>query len=105
MFLNIISYVQSDVDFVTDLYNLSPIIGCLVICIIYLTYQVYTKEKELKELNKYIRENEIENMKMLEHLSHTLDKVIDNDRNSNNTVLKEINNIKEVIIIKLDNLK
>lgn len=105
MFLNIISYIQSDVDFVTDLYKLSPIIGCMIIAIIYLSYQVYTKEKELKELNKYIRENEIENMKMLEHLSHTLDKVIDNDKNSSNIVLKEINNFKEVIIIKLDNLK
>jgi uncharacterized coiled-coil protein SlyX len=77
----------------------------MLVGIIYLSYQLYTKEKELKELNTYIRENEIENMKMLEHLSHTLDKVIDNDRNSSNTVIKEINSFKEIIIIKLDNLK
>ena len=104
LFTNLL-YIQSEVDFVAELYNLSPIIGCLILAVVYLVYQIYHKEKQLTELNKYIRDESAENMKTLETVCSTMDKVLDQYEKGNTNITKDINNLKEIIILKLDNLK
>src|SRR6478735_914657 len=108
--MSILLQAKPDVDFISQLYNLSPIIGLLLIAIGYLVYdlrlknkKIEEKEGELKELNKYVRESENENIKILEKVSNTLDKVVDSQRSGDNSVLKEIDNLKQLIILKLKN--
>lgn len=99
---------SAEIDFISQLYNLSPIIGCLLIGIGYLYFnnkekdkKITEKENEIKELNKYIRESENENIKILEKVSNTLDKVVDTQKSGDNTVIKEIDNLKQLILLKL----
>ncbi len=101
---------QTEVDFISQLYTLSPIIGCLVIGIGYLVYslnardkKISEKEAELKELHKYVRDSDAENIKILEKVSSTLDRVMEQEKNGNSIVLKEIDNLKQLILIKLKN--
>lgn len=105
-------YVSTEVDFVAELYNLSPIIGLLVVAVITLAYvvkkmddKIIKKEEELKELHNYLRDNDAENIKMLENLSNTIDKVIEQGKHGNSIVLKELDNLKQIISLKIDNIK
>ncbi len=104
----ILLQVQSEVDFIGQLYKLSPIIGLLLIGIGFLIYllkkrddKLNEKEEEIKELNKYIRENDSENIKILEKVSLTLDRVMEQDKTGNSAVLKEIDNLKQLILLKI----
>lgn len=97
-----------NVDFINQLYTLSPIIGCLLVGIGYLVYlikkkddTIADKESELKELHKYVRDSDSENIKILEKVSSTLDKVMEQDKTGNSTVLKELDNLKQLIFLKL----
>lgn len=108
------------VDFITDLYKLSPIIGLLIIAIGYLVVVsnkkdkllkqkeddlnklIKEKDEQLKELNKYVRQSEKENLQTLQKVSSTLDRVIDSQKNGDNIVLKEIDNLKDIILLKLN---
>jgi hypothetical protein len=111
--------VTENVDLITDLYKLSPIIGLLIIAIGYLVVINNKKDKalkereaelnailkekelELKELNQYVRQSEKENLLTLQKVSSTLDRVIDAQRSGDNIVLKEIDNLKDIILLKL----
>lgn len=111
--------VTENVDLVTDLYKLSPIIGLLLIAIGYLVVVnnkkdknlkereaelnsiLKIKEQELKELNQYVRQSEKENLLTLQKVSSTLDRVIDSQKSGSNIVLKEIDNLKDIILLKL----
>jgi hypothetical protein len=102
--------IQAEVDFINQLYNLSPIIGCLLVAIGFLVYllkkkdeKINEKEAELKELHKYVRDNDAENIKILEKVSSTLDRVMEQEKNGNSIVLKEIDNLKQLILLKLKN--
>lgn len=113
MFLSSIPLIllqaKAEVDFISQLYTLSPIIGLLVVGIGFLVYllkkrddKLNEKEEELKELNKYIRDNDAENIKILEKVSSTLDRVMEQDKTGNSAVLKEIDNLKQLILLKLN---
>lgn len=98
----------TEVDFIGQLYTLSPIIGCLVVAIGFLVYllkkrddKLNEKDDEIKELHKYTRDNDAENIKVLEKVSSTLDKVMEQEKNGNTIVLKEIDNLKQLILLKL----
>lgn len=100
--------IQAEVDFISQLYTLSPIIGCLVVAIGFLVYllkkrdeKITEKEAELKELNKYVRDSDAENIKILEKVSSTLDRVMEQEKSGNSIVLKEIDNLKQLILLKL----
>lgn len=111
--------VTENVDLITDLYKLSPIIGLLIIAISYLVVVnnkkdkklkeredelnaiLKLKEQELKELNQYVRQSEKENLLTLQKVSSTLDRVIDSQKNGSSIVLKEIDNLKDIILLKL----
>jgi hypothetical protein len=110
---------MEQVDFITDLYKLSPIIGLLLIAIGYLVVmnnkkdkalkereaelmnQLKEKDDQLKELNQYVRQSEKENLLTLQKVSSTLDRVIDSQKSGDNIVLKEIDNLKDIILLKL----
>lgn len=111
--------VTENVDLITDLYKLSPIIGLLLIAIGYLVVVNNKKDKnlkereaelnavlkekelELKELNQYVRQSEKENLLTLQKVSSTLDRVIDAQKSGDNIVLKEIDNLKDIILLKI----
>ena len=96
------------VDLLSDLYTLSPLIAILLAGISYLAITINKKDKiiankdtELKELHQYIRESEKENLSTLKKVSSTLDRVIDIQKNSDNIVLKEIDNLKDIVLVKI----
>ena len=105
-----------ETNLVGDLFKLSPIIGLLIIAINYLVYNIKQKDKaladkdlkleakdnELKELNKSIRDNEADNIQMMERMSNMLDKLSDNQRVSDDKVLKEIENLKQLLFLHLN---
>lgn len=106
--LAIMMTADNEVDLVSNLFKLSPIIGLLLIAIGYLVWnlkkkedKITQKEKELKELNDYIRNNETENLRILERVNNTLDKVCENQKVGDNSVIKEIDNLKQLILLKL----
>ncbi len=83
-------------EFLGSLLKLSPIIGLLLIAIYYL----YKENKEYKtkneELNKFIREEGIKNTSVLQTVTNTLDKVIEQSEDS-------ISHLKEWLDIRLKN--
>ncbi len=106
-FLNI-TPVLLQVDLIGDLYELSPLIAVLLAGITFLVVLVNKKDKalkakeeELKELHKYIRESEKENLNTLKKVSGTLDRVIDSQRSGDNIVLNEIDNLKDLIMLRI----
>jgi hypothetical protein len=102
---------DKQVDFVSQLYDLSPIIGLLIFGIMYLLYSIKVKndllekrDAEIKELNEYIRDNEADNCVMLEKLANSLDKVIASHQHDSSAIIKEIEKTKEILSIKIDNV-
>lgn len=102
---------DKQVDFVSQLYELSPIIGILIFAIMYLLYSIKVKndllekrDAEIKELNEYIRDNEADNGVMLEKLANSLDKVIASHQHDSSSIIKEIEKTKEILSIKIDNI-
>lgn len=100
------------IEILIEIAKLSPIIGILIVAIIYF----YRKEKSYKleiinektscdakiaALNKELRENEKENLEMMSKLASSLDKIA-----TNNTMFhQEIQSLKEYIGLKIDALK
>jgi len=80
-----------------------PIVVVLLLMIILLVYQVYKKEKEIKELNTYIKDANKENIGILIDVTNTLDIVAERQRATNEIVMKEITSLKEFIILKSKN--
>ncbi len=114
---NTLLYFVSDdagknIDFIAQLYDLSPIIGLLLLCIGYLIYSIKIKNEiidkkdvEIKELNEYIRDNEADNGVMLEKLANSLDKVIASHQHDSVSIINQIERTKEILTLKIDNLK
>ena len=74
-----------------------PMAALFLLITIYLGWRLYRKDKENTELNKYIRDNDKENLKTLNEVNNTLDKVLETQKTSNNSVNREIKNSKEFI--------
>jgi uncharacterized membrane protein (DUF106 family) len=99
-------------DIFLELFKYSPIVAVLVAGIIYLVRKEkkYTTElnnerdkcdNKLEALNKEMRETERENLVMLNKLADSLSHL----SSMNKDVRNEIINLKEIISIKLDNLR
>lgn len=85
-------------EFIMSLLKLSPVIGLLLIAIWYLYRRSTKLEEENKELNKFIREEGIKNTAVLQTVTSTLDKVVDqSDEN--------LDSLKEYISLKFENMK
>lgn len=89
------------IDLVSGLWGISPLLGLLAIAITYLIRQLTKKEKELETLNEYIRSSEKDNIKTLEKVTSTLDKVMEKQNSSDSIVMKEIENLKQLLLLKL----
>jgi len=81
-----------------------PIAAVFLAVSIFLVYLLNKREKQIQELNKYIRNNDKDNLETLNKLSTTLDKIMDKQKNSDNNVVTEIKNTKEIIVLKIENL-
>lgn len=92
---------ENGVNILTDLAKLSPLIAILVAIIAYLIWKIEKREKEIISLNGYIRDNDRENLQILSNLNNTLDKVIEKQKHSNESVIKEIDGLKEYISLKI----
>jgi len=99
-------------EILMDLAKLSPIIGLLIVVIIYFYKKEKSNRKEMlgerdkcdlkiKELNKELRNNEKENLQMIGKLADAFDKI----STDNKLVRGEIRSLKEYIQIKIDSLK
>jgi len=103
-------------EILTELVKLSPIIGVLVVALIYF----YKKEKayttELKSereecdaridnLNKELRQNEIDNLDMLSKLTNALDKLSDSTKLVVTDISKELIDLRHTIEIRLNDLQ
>lgn len=95
-----IAAVQST-DVIGTLWGISPIIGIMAIGIVYLVTELKKKNTELIDLNKYIRESEKENLTTLKEVNDTIDRVLENQKLNDNVILKEIDNLKQLILVKL----
>lgn len=69
-------------EFITSLINLSPIVGLLLFGIWYLYRRNNKLEEKNEELNKFIRDEGIKNTAVLQTVTHTLDKVIDQNEDN-----------------------
>lgn len=75
-------------EFLSSLLKLSPVIGLLLIAIWYLYKENKELKQENKELNIFVREEGIKNTGVLQTVTNTLDRLVDqNDDNLNS--LKE----------------
>lgn len=92
-----------DVNIVSQLWGISPLLGLMAIAVGYLVVRLNAKEKEIKELNANMREYEKDSLLMLEKVANTLDKVIDFQEKGDNLILKEIDNLKQIIMLKNSN--
>lgn len=86
---------------VGTLWGISPILGILAIGIVYLVTELKKKNSELSELNKYIRDSEKENLSTLKQVNDTIDRVLENQKLNDNVILKEIDNLKQLLLVKL----
>ena len=85
-------------ELLTSLLKTSPFIGLMMIAVYYLNKENKELKKENKELNTFIRDESIKNVKVLESVSSTLDKLIDKTDNS-------YESLKEWISLKLKERK
>lgn len=99
--------------------KISPLVGAEAIAIWWLVKEMREREKvirekeaQIAELNAYIRENDKDNLIVLNNVNSTLDKVIenqkslsdkimDNQRYTHEDLIKELGNLKEFIDIKI----
>ena len=81
-----------------------PMSALFLLITIYLGWRLYKKEIELKEISDYIRESDKENLKTLSSVNSTLDKLLETQRNSDNVVEKSIQNTKDFVSLKIENL-
>jgi len=84
-------------DFLLSLLKLSPVVGLLLIAIYYLFQENKTLKVKNEELNTFVRDEATKNVAVLSTVTNTMDKLID-DANNNNQSLKEW------LSLKLDNL-
>ena len=84
----------------------SPLYTVFVVLLIYLLYRnnkmerkydimVDNKDVEIKELNDSIRDNYKDNMIILNEVNRTLDLFINNQKNANDSLVKEIVELKK----------
>lgn len=85
-------------EFISSLIKLSPVVALLLIAIYYLWKENRELKGDVKELNLFIRDESVKNMKILDSVSNTMNKLVDvTDDN--------ITKLKEWIGLKIDNLK
>lgn len=85
-----------------ELIKLSPILLALVGWLYNTLIKLNEKEKELSNINTEYRNSEKENLKTLAAVNETLNKVIDEADSNQETIIKEIQLLKEYINLKFE---
>ena len=76
-----------------------PLVSIFILISIYLAYQIFNKDKQIAELNAYIRTSDKENLEMMNDVTNTLDKVFEQQKGDKETILREISSLKEWIVL------
>ena len=85
---------------VTNLSHEGPLVSLFILICLYLVWQIKKKDENIVTLNEYIRESDKENAEILSEVNNTLDRVLENQRNTNEVVIKEISSLKEFLLLK-----
>lgn len=85
-----------------ELIKLSPILLALVGWLYNTLIKLNEKEKELSNINTEYRNSEKENLKTLAAVNETLNKVIEEADSNQETIIKEIQLLKEYINLKFE---
>jgi hypothetical protein len=93
---------ETGLNILQELVKQGPLFALFVAITIYLVWKLDKKEKEIKELHEYIRENEKENLKILNDVNNTLDQVTRKQNDTNEIVAKEVQHLKEFIKLIID---
>lgn len=80
-------------ELLISLVKLSPIVGLLIFALWYMHKENKKIKETNEELNKFIREESVKNVKILESVSNTLERIVD-DNHSNYDRLKEFITLK-----------
>lgn len=88
---------------VTNLSHEGPLVSLFILICLYLAWQIKKKDENIVTLNEYIRESDKENAEILSEVNNTLDRVLENQRNTNEVVIKEISSLKEFLLLKFGN--
>lgn len=88
-------------ELVVGIAKLSPVFAILILWLYSTLKSLKEKEKEIAELQEYIRGNEKENMKVFQQVSETLLNITNDTTNSNANVTREFSSLKEYIKDKL----
>lgn len=85
------------------------IVGGLTTALVYIVRQMSEKDKAIKELNMYIRDNDKENLKTLSEMSKLVDKISDAINNHNTEVTRlfgaSVETIKSHIDLRIAEIK
>lgn len=90
------------IEILTNLAKLSPIIAVLVVGIIYLYKREKEARSEVSKLNDELRENEKENLNMLNKLVNAMDKISITNQSTTQAIKDEIKSLKDYIQIKME---
>tara|TARA_R110000787_G_scaffold285931_1_gene402754 strand:+ start:241 stop:525 length:285 start_codon:yes stop_codon:yes gene_type:complete len=88
-------------EILLEIAKLTPVVGLLVVGLLYFVKNEKSYKTEIKELNKVIRDNEKENLIMINKLADA----IDNIASQGGLIHNDIMLLKEIIKLKLDELK
>lgn len=90
---------------ITTLSHEGPLVCLFLLITMYLVYQNHRKDKllekkddEIKELTREVVDYGKEQEIVLHEVSSTLDKVIDNQKNMNDTVIRELTSLRDLIM-------
>ena len=89
------------IETLTEIAKLTPVVGLLVGAVLYFIKNEIAYKNEIKDLNSVIRANEKENLIMINKLADA----IDNIAAQGGSIHNDITLLKEVIKIKLEELK
>jgi hypothetical protein len=101
--LDIMSIVEKVMEKVIK--HISPMEALLLLVVGALMYFIYYKDKEVKELNAYIRESEKGNLQVLNEINNTLDKITETDKIRSESLIDEFKSLRDLITFNMMNKK
>ena len=88
-----------------EIFKIGGVVSVLVIAVVYFLKKEKSYQAQIKELNVIIRQNEKDNLIILDKLSDALDSLADSQKDTNNTIHQEIKILKEFINLRLEAMK
>jgi hypothetical protein len=82
-----------------------PVIAVLILALRYFLKKEKAYIAQINNLQKELRSNEKETLQVLTKLTQTLDKVVENNEEDREDILKEIKSLNKTLSLKIDALK